>query len=137
MSKPNLVVGENLITSFQGNRATYIREHILLAALGSLLMAGGLMVMGNPHAWTGVVGAVLAIGARGIYVANEQLGFVWHLTNRRLIGPGDRNIMLSQIAKVRHIFSAIQVVTESGDKHLIKYQGDVEAVKAAILTAAE
>lgn len=133
---PVLALNEHLIASFQGNRATYIREHIILAALGSLLMAGGLMAAGNEHAWTGVVGAVMAIGARGFYVADEQLGFVWYLTNKRLTGPGERVILLSDVAKVRHIFSAVQVVTESGDKHLIKYQGDIEGTKASIVTAA-
>ncbi len=129
---PILTPDEHLITSFQGSRATYIREHIILAALGSLLMAGVLMFTGNEHAWTGVVGAVTAIAARGFYVANEQLGFVWYLTNKRLTGPGERVILLSDITKVRHIFSAVQVIAKNGDKYLIKYQGDIEGTKAAI-----
>lgn len=136
-SAPTLGVGENMIAEFQGDRPTYIREHFILAALGSVLMYGVLAMMGNPHAWTGIVGAVMAIGARGVYVADEQLGFIWYLTNQRLVGPGPRVVLLKDIEKVRHIFSAVQVVTHSGDKHLIKYQGDIEAVKAMISLAAD
>lgn len=135
-SAPTLGASEAMITQFQGDRPTYIREHFILAGLGSVLMFGVLTMMGNPHAWTGIVGAVMAIAARGVYVADEQLGFIWYLTNQRLVGPGPRVILLKDIAKVRHIFSAVQVVTHSGDKHLIKYQGDIEGVKTAIGLAA-
>lgn len=135
-SAPTLAPDETMIAQFQGDRPTYIREHFVLAALGSLLMYGILSMMGNPHAWTGIVGAVMAIGARGFYVADEQLGFIWYLTDLRVVGPGPRVIPLKDIAKVRHIFSAVQLVTHSGDKHLIKYQGDIEAVKLAIKLAA-
>ena len=84
---PTMEPGEKLLASFSGNRATYIKEHVMLAALGSVLMSGVLIYMGNPHAWTGVIGAVGAITVRGVYVAKEQLGFTWHLTTRRLIRP--------------------------------------------------
>lgn len=129
---PVLGEGERLIASFRGSRATYVKEHVMLAALGSVAASGVLFYMGNAHPWTGVVGAVLAIAARGFYVADEQLGFVHHLTNRRLVLPDGRGIDLGRIGKVRHIFSAVQVVTETGDKHLIKYQADTEATTAAI-----
>ncbi len=132
MSDPTLAKGERLISSFQGSRTTYIQEHVILAALGSLLMAGGLVMIENPYPWTGVIGAVLAIAARGFYVANEQLGFVFHLTNKRLILPDGRDIQLSRIANIRHIFSAVQVITDSGDKFLIKYQSDTKSTAADI-----
>lgn len=133
---PELAPGENMLAELRGDRATYVREHIILAGLGAVIGYGILHYIGNPHAWTGIIGAVLAIAARGFYVADEQLGFVWYVTNRRLVGPGGRVILLSDIAKVRHIFSAVQVVTQKGDKYLIKYQGDIEAAKRVILTAA-
>ncbi|WP_432450438.1 hypothetical protein [Aliiroseovarius marinus] len=129
---PELEPGEQLIESYSGNLSTYVKEHVLLAALGSVLMSGTLMYMGNPHAWTGIVGAVAAIAVRGFYVAREQLGFTWHLTNRRLIGPGNRTILLSNIDKVNVIFTAAQVVTHSGDKYMLKYQADAKATQAAI-----
>jgi len=133
---PNLEPGEKLLASFSGNRATYIKEHVMLAALGSVLMSGVLVYMGNPHAWTGIVGAVGAIAVRGLYVAKEQLGFTWHLTNRRLIGPTGSAISLSNVAKVNTIFSAAQVVTRTGDKYLLKYQEDTARTKAEIERAA-
>lgn len=130
---PELEPGEKLIESFSGNMSTYVKEHVLLAALGSVLMSGVLMYMGNAHAWAGVVGAVAAIAVRGLYVAKEQLGFTWHLTNRRLIGPGNRTILLTSIDKVNVIFTAAQVVTLSGEKYMLKYQADAKATQAAIV----
>lgn len=120
---------------FQGDLATYVKEHILLAALGSVAAVGVLMAMGNPHAWTGVVGAVMAIGARGVYVASEQLGFVWTLTDNALVAPSGKEVPLRDIAAVRRIFSAVQVVTQSGDKFMIKYQPDPPATRAIIEAA--
>ncbi|MDE9449571.1 hypothetical protein J3R80_03700 [Aliiroseovarius sp. Z3] len=131
-SGPDLAPGERLVESFSGNMTTYVKEHVLLAALGSVLMSGILIYMGNPHAWTGIVGAVAAIAVRGVYVAREQLGFTWYLTNRRLIGPGNRTILLDNIDKVNVIFTAAQVVTIAGDKYMLKYQADAKATQAAI-----
>jgi len=129
---PELEPGETLIESFHGNLTTYVKEHILLAALGSVLMSGILIYMDNPHAWTGVVGAIAAIAVRGVYVAREQLGFTWHLTDRRLIGPGNCTVLVENIDKVNVIFSAAQVVTLTGQKYLLKYQADTKATQAAI-----
>lgn len=129
---PELEPGEKLIESFSGNTPTYVKEHVMLAALGALVISGALMAMGNPHAWTGIIGSVAAIAVRGLYVAKEQLGFTWHLTNRRLIGPGGRTVLLTSIAKVNVIFTAAQIVTLSGDKYMLKYQADAKATQAAI-----
>lgn len=128
----DLEPGEVLIESFSGNTTTYVKEHVMLAALGAVVISGALMAMGNPHAWTGVVGSVAAIAVRGLYVAKEQLGFTWHLTNRRLIGPNGRTILLTSIDKVNVIFTATQIITLSGDKYMLKYQTDAKATQAAI-----
>jgi hypothetical protein len=56
----------------------------------------------------------------------------WDLTDRRMLGPGTRVIALDNIAAVNTIFSAVQLVTVTGDKHLLKYQADARAVKAEI-----
>ena len=129
---PELEPGEELIDSFSGNLSTYVKEHVMLAALGAVLISGVLMAVGNPYPWTGVVGSVAAIAVRGLYVAKEQLGFTWHLTNRRLIGLDGRTILLSSVDKVNVIFTAAQVVTHSGDKYMLKYQADAKATQAAI-----
>jgi nitrogen fixation protein FixH len=130
---PALADGESLVASFTGNRATYVKEHVMLAAIGSVIAVAVLMAMGNPHAWTGVVGAVLAIGIRGVYVASEQIGMTWQLTEGRLITPSGMGIPRSDIAKVRTIFSAAQVITRKGDKYMIKYQADPKAVADTIM----
>ncbi|MBV7377370.1 hypothetical protein [Maritimibacter dapengensis] len=124
--------GEEVLATFTGNMTTYIKEHVMLAAIGSVLAVALLMVLGNEHAWTGVVGAVAAIAVRGIYVASEQVGMTWTLTNRRVISPAEVPIPLSEIEKVRTIFSAAQIVTRSGDKYMLKYQTDPKETAATI-----
>lgn len=132
MPDPELAGGEKLITTITANRATYVKEHVLIAALGAVIMSGALMFMGNPHAWTGVVGSVLAVSVRGFYLASEQLGFVWHLTDRRLIRPDGLAIRLGDVDQVRTIFSAVQVITAAGDKYMLKYLADTAHVAEAI-----
>jgi len=132
-SLPALADDETLVAAFTGSRETYIKEHIMLAALGSVGAVAILMAMGNPHSWTGVVGAVLAIGIRGVYVASEQIGMTWQLTDRRLITPAGVSVPRSEIERVRTIFSAAQVVTRKGDKYMIKYQADPQGVADTIM----
>ena len=129
---PPLAEGETPVASFTGSRTTYVREHIMLAAIGSVGAVVILIAMGNAHPWTGVVGAVAAIAARGFYVASEQIGMTWHLTDRRLISPAGISVARGDIAKVRTIFSATQVVTRKGDKYMLKYQADPAATRAVI-----
>lgn len=129
---PSLAEGETHLASFTGSRATYVKEHLMLAALGSVAAMAALMAAGNPHAWTGAVGAIGAIAVRGFYVASEQIGMTWTLTDRRLISPAGVTIPRSEIEKVRVIISAAQVITRSGDKYMLKYQADPAATKATI-----
>jgi len=129
---PALADGETLIARFTGSRTTYIKEHVMLGAIGAVGATGVLMAMGNPHAWTGAVGALLAIAVRGVYVASEQVGMTWQLTDKRLITPTGMGLHRGDIQKVRTIFSAAQVVTRSGEKFMIKYQADPAATAAMI-----
>lgn len=135
MSEVALREGERELARFVPSRAVYVKEHLMLAALGSVGAMGVLVAMGNPHAWTGAVGAIGAVAVRGGYLATDELKRVWRLTDQRLIGPEEQVISLSQVAKVRTILSAAQVITRSGDKYLIKYQPDPAAVGAAIEAA--
>lgn len=128
--------GETLITSFQADRMTYIRDHAWMAVLA---MGGGMAILwaiGNPHVWTGAVGGLAAIVIRGWYVASDELAARWDLTDRRLLGPQTRAISLDQIELVRGLGSAVQVVSKGGDKHLIKYLADKAAVMDRIRRAA-
>ena len=131
---PALADGETLIARFSANRTTYIREHVMLAAIGAVGATAVLMAMGNPHAWTGAVGALLAIAIRGVYVYSEAVDQTWQLTDRRLLSPTGMIIPRREIADVRTIISAAQVVTRSGAKYLIKYQADPKAVAETIRT---
>lgn len=123
---------ERILDRFKGHSGTYWREHAWLAAIA---MAGGMAVLwalGNPHVWTGAIGGLAAIAVRGLYLASDETKMEWHLTNQRLLGPGPRAIALDNISAVRSLFSAVQVVTVTGDKHLLKYQADTKAVISAI-----
>jgi hypothetical protein len=124
--------GEVVQAQFAADRATYWRENAWLAVIA---MAGGMGILwavGNEHVWTGAVGGLFAIAVRGLYLASDETKMRWDLTDRRLLGPGTRVIALDNIAAVNTLFSAVQVVTVTGDKHLLKYQPDAKATKARI-----
>jgi hypothetical protein len=131
-----LTPGEAVIARFSADRATYWRENIWL---GSIAMVGGMAILwaiGNEHIWTGAVGGLIAIAVRALYLSSDETKMRWDLTDQRLLGPGTRAIALDTIVQVNTIFSAVQIVTEKGDKHLLKYQADPLAVKTAIARAA-
>ncbi|MDG2340780.1 MAG: hypothetical protein P8L32_06250 [Paracoccaceae bacterium] len=131
-----LLADERVEQSFQADRGAYIRDHTWMAAVA---MAAGMLILwmlGNPHVWTGAIGGLAAIAIRGFYVASDELNVRWDMTNHRLLGPQTRAVSLNDINTVRVIISAVQVVTDSGDKHLLKYQADRHATKSAILAAA-
>ncbi len=119
-----LAEGEEVLTSFSADRKTYIRTNTWMAAVA---MAAGMAVlwfMGNAHIWTGAVGGLLAVSARALYLMSEELSVRWDLTNQRLLGPMDRAIRLGEIKELNKLGSVVQVVTSSGNKYLVKYQGD-------------
>jgi len=131
-----LAEGERVLHSFHPDRATYWRDHAWLAAGAMALGMAVLWAIGNPHAWTGAVGGLAAIAVRAGYVASDELKARWDLTDHRLLGPQTRAVRLSEIKTVRGLGSAVQVVTHSGDKHLIKYQADRASVEARLRAAA-
>jgi hypothetical protein len=135
MPDPRLAPNEQVLHNIKPARQTYNKEHLMLFALGAVLMAGILFAVGNPFPWTGVVGAAFAIFIRWFYVASEAMDVVWVLTNQRLTGPSERSVPLNSIKTVRTIFSAVQVVTNSGDKYMIKYLPDPDQVATRILAA--
>lgn len=116
--------GESLRHSFAADGMTYLRDNAWLAAIAMILGMAILWFMGNPHVWTGAVGGLAAIVIRGWYMSDEELGARWDITETRLIGPQGRVAQLNQIKQLNKIFSIVQVVTTTGDKHLIKYQPD-------------
>ncbi|MAQ84436.1 MAG: hypothetical protein CMH12_14510 [Maritimibacter sp.] len=117
---------EDIVQSFRPSRSIYIRDTTWMAAIA---MAGGMLILwiaGNPHVWTGAVGGLAAIALRGWYLASEELAVRWDLTDRRLLGPGGRTVSLAEIVRLRALASSVQIVTAGGDKHLMKYQPDVQ-----------
>lgn len=127
--------GERVIESFRADRGTYWRDHAWMSVIA---MVGGMAILwaiGNAHVWTGAIGGLAAIALRGWYVASDELGMRWDLTNQRLLGPMGRAVELSDIAALRVLGSAVQVVTRGGDKHLMKFQPDRDATRARIEAA--
>lgn len=128
MSQPASVI-------FRPSREAYVRAYTIMAAIAMAIGMGVLWVMGNPHAWTGAIGGLAAIGLRGWYLSSDDLSVEWTLTDTRLEGPGWRQMDLSQITKVRTLGGAVQVITADGDKHLLKYLDDADAARNQIEAA--
>lgn len=124
--------GERVIHSFRPDRGAYWRDHAWLAAGAMGLGMAILWMLGNPHVWTGGVGGLAAIAVRGFYLASDELKARWDMTETRLLGPQGRNLRLSEIARIRKLGSAVQLVTHSGDKHLLKFQADRDDTIARI-----
>lgn len=127
--------GEQILLEIFPDRATYWRDHAWMAAIAMGIGMAILFLMGNPHVWTGAIGGLAAIAVRAFYVASDELKARWDLTDERLLGPQDRAVRLSEIKALKSLGSAIQVVTLSGDKHLLKYLADKDATRQAITRA--
>jgi len=125
-------MAERVIARFQADQTTYIRAHVLMAVAGAIGGAAVLAILGNAHIWVALIAAPAAIAVRGIYLMPEELAHIWELTDRHLTGPGGRRIPLVEIARVRSLGSAAQVVTRAGDKHLMKYLADAPAAAEQI-----
>lgn len=127
--------GEAVLQSFHADRAAYIRSNTTLAAVA---MAAGMLILwllGNPYVWTGAVGGLAAVVVRGYYLMSEELSKRWDLTNLRLLGPMGRAVELGEIKEVNGLGSMVQIVTNAGDKHLIKFQAAPKDTIAAIQRA--
>lgn len=127
--------GEVMLAEWPADKGSYWRSHAIMAVIGGFVGGVVLVAIGNPSPWVGPVAAVAAMGARGWYLASEALVAQWRLSDQRLQGPGGRNISLGQIKTVRKFLGDVQVVTQAGDKHLMKYRADAGAVVAAIEAA--
>lgn len=132
---PELDPGERIEAAFAPDRATYWRDNAFLAGVGAIGIMGMMIVLQNPHVVIGTLGAGAAVVARAAWLASETLGHRWELTDRRLIGPGGRMVMLLEVETARRLMGDVQVVTRGGDKHLIKHMADAPGVVAAILRA--
>jgi len=137
MGRPaELAEGERLVAEFRPDLQVYWRSHLVMAVLFGVAAGLLLMWLQNPYPVVGPVGAVLAIAARAAYVRSEAMAEVWRLTDRRLLGPQSRAIPLAQLVTARAFLGAVQVTTATGDRHLIKYQADPQAVAGRLTSAA-
>ncbi len=129
---PTLPEGITERARYQADTLTFWRSQAWMAVFFSVLAAGTLIGLSNPHWWTGIVGAMAAIGVRAFYLGSDERKMVWLLTDDMLFGPMGRKIALSNIQKTNVVWTAVQVVTISGDKHMIRYLPDPDAVKAEL-----
>ncbi len=118
--------------TFAPDKGAYIRTNAWLAAGAMAAAMVVLWLIGNPYVWTGAPAGLAAVGLRAWYLASEELVATWQMTDTTLTGPGQRTVALNQIEAVNIMGSFVQIVTKGGDKHLIKYQADPAATKAAI-----
>lgn len=123
---------EVMLAEWPADKGSYWRSHGIMAVLGGLVAGLALVAIDNPTPWVGPLAAVLAMAARGWYLSSEALANVWRLTDQRLQGPGGRDIALAQIKTARSFLGDVQIITQSGDKHLMKYLADGPATVAAI-----
>jgi hypothetical protein len=134
---PELEPGEKLVTELRSDRGRYWRDHAIMALVGMAGAGTVLWLIGSDHAAIGALGAVLALGVRGAYLAREQLSLRWLVTDRRVILPGGGAVMLLEVETLRKLMGDLQIITRGGDKHLIKHLPDAEAARATIAEAKE
>lgn len=135
-SEAPLEPGEVVEQVFLADHRRYWYDHAVLGGLGAVLVSAALVFMGKSSQ---IPVAIVAIGAgmalRGLYFRSEAFARRWQLTDRRLIGPQGRQVMLLQIQAVRRLMGDVQIVTTSDDKHLIRHLADAVPVVAAIEAA--
>ncbi|WBL33417.1 hypothetical protein O5O51_01515 [Sinirhodobacter sp. HNIBRBA609] len=128
--------GEKITAIFLADNRRYWVDHILLGIFGIVLVSAILLYMGKTDQ-IAIAAAAIAVGmaARAAWFRSEAFARRWQLTDRRLIGPQGRQVMLLEIQTVRRLMGDVQIVTNSGAKHLIRHLADSEPVLEAIETA--
>jgi len=122
---PALATGEKLLAEFRPDKGRYWRAQGIMAVVLMAVAGLFLWVIDSPYPAIGSLGAILAVAVRAAYLSSETMGLVWRLTDRRLTLPdGQRSVNLLDIERVRTILGDVQVITTSGDKHLLKHVPD-------------
>lgn len=128
--------GERILTEFQASAGLYWRAHGIMAVVFMALAGGVLWLTQTPYPAIGSLGAIVAVAVRAFYLSSEALGFRWVLTNQRLLFPGgERSVALLDIETAREFFGSVQIITQSGDKFLLRYLANGAAVSQQILEA--
>ncbi|MCE5974685.1 hypothetical protein LZA78_14445 [Sinirhodobacter sp. WL0062] len=128
--------GEKVTAIFLADNRRYWVDHVLLGVIGIVLVSAILLYMGKADQ-IAIAAVAIAIGmaARAAWFRSEAFARRWQLTDRRLIGPQGRQVMLLEIKTVRRLMGDVQIVTNAGAKHLIRHLADSEPVLAAIEAA--
>lgn len=135
-SEAPLQDGEPVLAVFEADRRTYWRDHAVMAGFGLVAVAVVLPLVGRADQIPmGALAVIAAMLFRAMFFKSEQFARRWRLTDRRLIGPSGRQVMLLEIKAVRRLLGDVQIVTTSGEKHLMKYLPDASATIATILAA--
>lgn len=128
--------GEPVLAIFPADRRRYWSDHAAMSGVGVAACILILPFFGKAdQILIASAGVIAAIFARGAFLASEAFARRWQLTDRRLIGPQGRQVMLLEIETVRRLMGDAQVVTKDGAKHLIKHLADSQAVLTEILDA--
>ncbi|OWY01003.1 MULTISPECIES: hypothetical protein [Thioclava] len=128
--------GEKVLAVFTADKKRYWTDHAVLAVIGAVLVSAVLFWLGKPdQVVIASFAIVVGMAARGLYFRSEAFARRWQLTDRRLIGPQGKQVMLLQIDAVRSLMGDVQVVTKSGDKHLIRHLADAGPVVREIESA--
>lgn len=125
--------GEHVLATFLPDPKRYWSDHAILAVLGVVLVSAVQIWLGRPGQ-IAIAALAIAVGMalRGLYFKSEAFARRWQLTEKRLIGPQGRQVMLLEIATVRRLMGDVQLVTNSGGKHLIRHLADAGTVVAEI-----
>lgn len=131
-----LAEGEPVLAIFAPDRRRYWTDTAAMSGLGIAAVILILPFLGRAaQIPVGILGVVAAVAARAAYLASEVFARRWQLTDRRLIGPQGRQVLLLEIKVLRRLMGDVQVVTGDGQKHLIKHladpQGTIDRIAAA------
>lgn len=131
-----LEAGEAVSAVFEADRKRYWYDTAVLAGLAIVLVSVVLAYLGKTDQ-IGFAALAIALGMalRALYFRSEAFARRWQLTDRRLIGPQGKQVMLLELAAVRRLFGDVQLVSKMGDKHLIKHLANGAAVVAEIEAA--
>ena len=127
-----LAKGEDLIHCFMPCPEVFRRQHLRMTVAAMLIGIGFLWLRHDPNYWAGALIGLAAFAGYGWLMARRELAQRWDLTSHRLIGPGRREVPLSDIAQVRTRGNTVQVVTRDGARHLLKYQPNRDTTRLMI-----
>lgn len=128
--------GEAVAQVFLPDPRRYWVDHLVLGGLGGVLASAVLIWLGKlDQVAVAVVAIIVGMALRAAYFRSEVFARRWQLTDRRLIGPQGKQVMLLEIETVRSLMGDVQIVTKSGDKHLIRHQASSAPVVAMIEAA--